>query len=76
MIADYQPIEKKALKVKGLKYDPNFHKTYDNYAAINCDKSVDIPIDYDGVIGVPITILNYLWSDGKIHIEYDADECQ
>ena len=31
---------------------------YDNYNAINVDKVSDIPIDYDGVMGVPITFLD------------------
>lgn len=31
---------------------------YDNYDAINVDKTVDIPCDYDGVMGVPITFLD------------------
>lgn len=31
---------------------------YDNYDAINCDKVKDIPYDYSGVIGVPITFLD------------------
>lgn len=31
---------------------------YDNYDAINVDKVVDIPCDYDGVMGVPITFLD------------------
>ena len=39
------------------KYDEMKHKKYDNYNAINVDKVVDIPIDYYGVIGAPITIL-------------------
>ena len=30
---------------------------YDNYDAINVDKLKDIPLDYDGVMGVPITFL-------------------
>lgn len=30
---------------------------YDNYDAINIDKIADIPLDYDGVMGVPITFL-------------------
>ena len=33
------------------------YPTYDNYNAINCDKVADIPLDYDGLIGVPITYL-------------------
>lgn len=31
---------------------------YDNYDAINVDRVADIPIDYDGVMGVPITFLD------------------
>ena len=31
---------------------------YDNYDAINVDKTSDIPMDYDGVMGVPITFLD------------------
>lgn len=31
---------------------------YDNYEAINVDKVKDIPMDYDGVMGVPITFLD------------------
>ncbi len=31
---------------------------FDNYDAINVNKTKDIPIDYDGVMGVPITFLH------------------
>jgi len=31
---------------------------YDNYDGINVDKTEDIPLDYDGHIGVPITFLH------------------
>lgn len=31
---------------------------YDNYAAINVDKVADIPVDYKGIMGVPITFLD------------------
>ena len=31
---------------------------YDNYDAINIDKVKDIPVDYEGEMGVPITFLN------------------
>lgn len=40
------------------KYNPEEYPRYDNYDAINVDKTADIPIDYDGVMGVPITFLN------------------
>lgn len=39
-------------------YTPEEFPTYDNYNAINVDKTTDIPMDYDGVMGVPITFLN------------------
>ena len=38
-------------------YDPALYPRYDNYDAINVDKVSDIPYDYDGVMGVPITFL-------------------
>jgi len=31
---------------------------YDNYDAINIDKTKDIPLDYEGAMGVPITFLD------------------
>lgn len=39
------------------KYDENKYHKYDNYDSINIDKSKDIPIDYDGLMGVPISYL-------------------
>lgn len=41
------------------KYNQDEYPTYDNYKAINVDKYADIPEDYDGVMGVPITFLQY-----------------
>lgn len=40
------------------KYDPEKYPKYDNYDAINVDKVSDIPIGYNGVMGVPITFLD------------------
>ena len=40
------------------KYNPEEYPKYDNYDAIECGKTADIPMDYDGVIGVPITFLD------------------
>lgn len=40
------------------KYDPRYYPKYDNYDAIECSKVMDIPCDYKGVIGVPITFLD------------------
>ncbi len=39
-------------------YSPEEFPNYDNYDAINVDKVSDIPLDYDGVMGVPITFLD------------------
>ena len=42
------------------KYDPTKYPKYDNYDAIHIDKCVNIPADYKGVMGVPISFLeNY-----------------
>ena len=42
------------------KYDPTKYSKYDNYDAIHIDKCVNIPADYKGVMGVPISFLeNY-----------------
>lgn len=40
------------------KYVPVEYPTYDNYNAINVDKVTDIPCDYNGVMGVPITFFD------------------
>ena len=39
-------------------YTPEDYPHYDNYDAINVDKTSEIPMDYDGVMGVPITFLD------------------
>lgn len=38
-------------------YDSNDYLTYENFDAIEVSKVKDIPVDYDGVMGVPITFL-------------------
>ena len=40
------------------KYTPEEYPKYDNYDAINVDKTKDIPMDYAGAMGVPITFLD------------------
>lgn len=52
------PVEKRPLTLTST-YDPEKYPRYDNYDAINVDKVTDIPCDYDGVMGVPITVLTY-----------------
>jgi len=39
-------------------YNEEEYPTYDNYDAINVNKTKDIPIDYSGIMGVPITFLD------------------
>lgn len=39
-------------------YTPNEYPRYDNYDAIEVSKVTDIPVDYDGIMGVPITFLD------------------
>ncbi len=40
------------------RYTSEEYPQYDNYNAINIGKTVDIPYDYDGYMGVPITFLD------------------
>lgn len=40
------------------KYDPDAYPKYENYDAINVNKTSDIPDDYYECIGVPITFLD------------------
>lgn len=39
-------------------YNSEDYPTYDNYDAINVDKTSDIPMDYEKIMGVPITYLD------------------
>lgn len=39
-------------------YAPEKYPKYDDYNAINVNKTNEIPVDYDGVMGVPITFLD------------------
>ncbi len=39
-------------------YTADEYPQYDNYNAINVDKTADIPCDYDGAMGVPITFMD------------------
>lgn len=39
-------------------YSEDEYPSYVNYDAINIDKTKDIPYDYDGIMGVPITFMD------------------
>ncbi|MDD4289928.1 MAG: adenine-specific methyltransferase EcoRI family protein [Patescibacteria group bacterium] len=41
------------------KYNPKEYLKYDNYNGINVNRYIDIPMDYDGIMGVPITFLDH-----------------
>lgn len=45
------------------KYNPKEYFKYDTYDGINVNRYIDIPMNYAGVMGVPITFLNYHNSD-------------
>ena len=49
------------------EYSPEKYPKYDNYDAINVDKIAEIPKDYYGIMGVPITFLNK-WSTNQFYI--------
>jgi hypothetical protein len=40
------------------RYTPTQYPKYDNYDAIDVSKVVEIPVDFDGVMGVPITFID------------------
>ncbi|MDU4559181.1 MAG: adenine-specific methyltransferase EcoRI family protein [Negativicoccus succinicivorans] len=40
------------------KYNPEDYPKYDNYDAIEVSKTKDIPCDYEGIMGVPITFMD------------------
>lgn len=43
--------------VLAKRYTAEEYPKYDNYDAINVNRTADIPYDYDGVMGVPITFM-------------------
>lgn len=54
---DIQKRHEDVILVKKYKGNEKHYPKYDNYNAINIDKAKDIPMDYKGVMGVPITFL-------------------
>jgi len=55
---DFKARHKDIMLYKTYKGNEKDYPKYDNYDAINVDKIKDIPLDYDGVMGVPITFLD------------------
>ena len=56
------PVKRKPL-ILTQRYFPAKYPKYDNYDAIEVSKVSDIPYDYEGVMGVPITFLDK-WCEG------------
>jgi len=55
---DYKERHEELILTKTYKGNEKDYPKYDNYNAINVDKTKDIPMDYDGAMGVPITFLD------------------
>ena len=45
------------------RYDSDVYRKFDTFDAINVNTMKEIPIDYDGVMGVPITVIDKLNKD-------------
>lgn len=48
------------------KYNAEEYPKFDNIEAIECRRVKDIPVDYEGVIGVPITFLSWYYPQYEI----------
>jgi hypothetical protein len=55
---DIQKRHEDLIHYKSYYGNESDYPKYDNYDAINVDKIADIPVDYEGVMGVPITFLD------------------
>ena len=53
------PVPNKKKLVLTATYDPDKYPKYDNYDAIEVSRVKNIPYDYEGVMGVPITFLDH-----------------
>jgi hypothetical protein len=54
---DHNKRHEEMILVQRYAGNESAYPQYDNYEAIEVSKSQDIPMDYDGVMGVPITFL-------------------
>ena len=60
------PVQRDRKLVLTKSYDPELYPKYDHYDAINVNKVKDIPFDYDGVMGVPVTVFGFSLEDFEI----------
>ncbi|MCR5367524.1 adenine-specific methyltransferase EcoRI family protein, partial [Eubacterium sp.] len=56
--ARHKDLETTYLYSKKEQLYPDLYPKYENYDAINIDKTAEIPMDYYGVMGVPITFMD------------------
>lgn len=73
------PVPNKKKLVLTATYDPGKYPKYDNYDAIEVSRIKDIPYNYDGTMGCPITILDYdldnvevqgIWNDKREEADF------
>lgn len=50
------------------EFNPIDYPKYDNYNAVDCGRSNEFPINYDGVVGVPISFLNGFYNPDQFEI--------
>lgn len=67
------PVEQIEKLILTKKYNSKDFPNCDNYNAIYVDKVANIPIDYQGVIAVPITILKYMNKENKINANINGE---
>jgi hypothetical protein len=56
---------------KTYKGNESEYPKYDNYNAININKTSDIPMDYQGIMGVPVTFMDK-YSPDQFEIVWQA----
>ena len=49
-------------------YDPNYYDKFDNYDAINVNRVEEIPMDYDGLMGVPTSFFQGKYNPNQFEI--------
>lgn len=72
------PVGNKRPLVLSKTYNENDYPKYDNYDAIEVGRIKDIPYDYDGAMGVPISIMFYDTANVQIvglAADYGEGEC-
>lgn len=65
------PRKKQKLELTKV-YKPKLYPKYDNFNGINVRRVADIPVDYDGIMGVPITYIKY-HNDSQFEIVGEAN---